>query len=97
MKQSKVCVVPKVEYHGYLNTHLVVTLCVRASNLILLQVYQIYELCPIRWTTKEVSLQNIIYNYDTFQELWVEAKDHVTADSEARARIFSVEAQNDEN
>ena len=49
-------------------------------------------LCPTRWTTKAVSLQSVIDNYDMFQELWVEAKD-VTADSEARARICGVEAQ----
>ena len=49
-------------------------------------------LCQTRWTTKAASLHSVIDNYAAFQELWVEAKD-VTADSEARARINSVEAQ----
>ena len=49
-------------------------------------------LYPTRWTTKAASLQSIIDNYATFQELWVEAKD-VTADSEARARIHGAEVQ----
>ena len=31
-------------------------------------------LCPTRWTTKAVSLQSVIDNYDVFQELWLKPK-----------------------
>ena len=51
-------------------------------------------LCPTRWTVKANSLTSILTNYETLQDTWEEALT-VTQDTEAKARIHGVSAQND--
>ena len=62
----------------------------RASNLIILQLYQVFKVA----IQPDGSLRQYPYKASLvimFQELWVKGKD-VTADSEACARIHGVEA-----
>ncbi len=49
-------------------------------------------MCPTRWTVKADTLQSIVSNYSTLQELWDQAVE-IVHDSDTTARIGGIAAQ----
>ena len=49
-------------------------------------------LCPTRWTVRAVSLENILDNWDVFQELWDEILEG-RVDPDIRGRVVGLQTQ----